>query len=97
MAASKILLLLAVGLLIGGAVASFGAFKEFRRTSSQGQGGGRTEWALPVVILDFVAAVLIIISQLPNGEGAAGRGAADCMIKVFHRNAFSDEPISSRS
>ena len=39
MAASKILLLLAVGLLIGGAVASFGAFKEFRRTSSQGQGG----------------------------------------------------------
>ena len=64
MAASKILLLLAVGLLIGGAVASFGAFKEFRRTSSQGQGGGRTEWALPVVLLDFVAAVLIIISQL---------------------------------
>lgn len=53
-------------------------------------------WALPAVLLDFVAAVLIIISQLPNGEGAAGRGAADCMIKVFHRNAFSDEPISSR-
>ena len=66
MAASKILLLLAVGLLIGGAVASFGAFKEFRRTSSQGQGGGRTEWALPVVLLDFVAAVLIIISQLSD-------------------------------
>ena len=53
-------------------------------------------WALPAVLLDFVAAVLIIISQLPNGEGAAGRGAADCMIKVFHRNAFSDEPISTR-
>jgi hypothetical protein len=72
MAASKILLLLAVGLLIGGAVASFGAFKEFRRTSSQGQGGGRTEWALPVVLLDFVAAVLIIISQLSDGRGGAG-------------------------
>ena len=72
MAASKILLLLAVGLLIGGAIASFGAFKEFRRTSSQGQGGGRTEWALPVVLLDFVAAVLIIISQLSDGRGGAG-------------------------
>ena len=50
MAASKILLLLAVGLLIGGAAASCGALKESRRASSRGRGAGRSMWALVLVL-----------------------------------------------
>lgn len=72
MSPSKILLLLATLLLVLGVFATYRAFKEFKRASSRASGAGRPVWALPAVLLDLTAAVLIIISQLSDGSGGTG-------------------------
>ena len=68
MAASKILLLLAVGLLIGGAAASCGALKESRRASSRGRGAGRSMWALVLVLSG--GTIVIVLSRLLGSGGS---------------------------